>query len=148
MKKVRKTYSTRGLLDFSMALNIGGAIVRICFNGGYMGSNGVVSAKYTTDNLAIIKMIEKSPQFLSRKIFVIREEELPQDPLPPLEPDRRVGFPACPQEKQEEKPLDFPLTGETSNWEDRNVLPPKPAESETLNDGEGGGNEDEGVIPL
>ena len=69
-----KTYAARGLLDFKMALNVGGAVIRICFSGGYMGSNGVVPAKYTTDNPAIIRMIEKSPQFKGKRIYVYSQE--------------------------------------------------------------------------
>ena len=70
---VKKTYAARGLLDFRMALNVGGAIVRIVFSGGMMGANGVVSAKYTTDNPAIKKLIEKSPQFTGGRVFVYKE---------------------------------------------------------------------------
>ena len=74
MKK--KTYAARGLLDFQMAINIGGAILRLCFSGGSMGFNGVVSAKYSTDNPAIQKMIEKSPHFLNHRVYLYSEETI------------------------------------------------------------------------
>lgn len=64
------TYAAKGLLDFQMALNVNGAVIRLCFSGGSMGSNGVIPAKYTTDNEAIQKMIEKSPQFKNGRIYL------------------------------------------------------------------------------
>ena len=70
----RKTCAAKGLLEFKMALNTAGAVIRIIFSGGYMGSNGVVSAKYTTDNPAIISLIESSRQFASKRIYLYSEE--------------------------------------------------------------------------
>ncbi|MCH5234904.1 MAG: hypothetical protein J1E16_06390 [Muribaculaceae bacterium] len=71
-----KTYAARGLLDFRMALKVGGAVIRIVFSGGTMGSNGVVSAKYTTESPAIQEMIEKSPQFESKRVYLFSEKEI------------------------------------------------------------------------
>lgn len=72
-----KTYAARGLLDYRMALNIGGAIIRIIFSGGTMGSNGLVPAKYTTDNPVIQKYVESSPQFKNKRIYLhhVRKED-------------------------------------------------------------------------
>lgn len=67
---MKKTYAARGMLDWQMALNIKGAIVRICFSGGSMGSNGVVPAKYTTDNDVIQYLIEHTKEFKSGRIYV------------------------------------------------------------------------------
>ena len=67
-----KTYAARGLLDLQMALNVGGAILRICFSGGYMGSTGVVAAKYVTDNEALQKIIEKTRQFDKGQIYLFK----------------------------------------------------------------------------
>ena len=72
----RKIYATRGLIDFTMALNVGGAILRLCFSGGSMGSNGIISAKYTTDNKALQRMIEKSKQFDKGLIYLYDEMPL------------------------------------------------------------------------
>ena len=66
------TYAARGLLDWQMALNVAGAVIRICFSGGSMGSNGVIPARYTTDNEAIQKIIENHPLFKSGKIYLQR----------------------------------------------------------------------------
>lgn len=78
---VRKvTYAARGLLEWQMALNVGGAIIKILFSGGTMGSNGVVPAKYSTDNEAIQKMIEQSPAFKSNRIFIYNISTAGSDP--------------------------------------------------------------------
>ena len=66
----KKTYAARGLLDFRMAINVGGAVIHIIFSGGMMGANGVVPAKYTTDNTALQFLIERSPQFNLGKIYI------------------------------------------------------------------------------
>lgn len=68
---MRKTYAAKGLIDWQLALNVSGAIIRICFSGGTMGSNGVIPAKYTTDNEAIQHIIENSRQFRSGMIFKV-----------------------------------------------------------------------------
>lgn len=62
------TFIAPGLLEFKMTLNVGGALLPICFSGGSMGSNGVLPARYTTDNQAIQKIIMESPQFKSKRI--------------------------------------------------------------------------------
>lgn len=70
-----KTYAARGLLDFNTALDMAGAIMRISFTGGYMGQTGVISAKYTTDDPAIQKIIEDSKQFKSGRIYLFSSKE-------------------------------------------------------------------------
>lgn len=71
---MRKTYAARGLLDWQIALNAGGAIIRICFTGGSMGTNGVLPAKYVTDNPAVQHLIEKSDHFKRGRIILLRQE--------------------------------------------------------------------------
>lgn len=68
---MKKTYAARGLLDWQLALNIGGAILRLHFSDGAMGTNGVLPAKYTTDNRAIQHIIEKSDHFKSGQIYIL-----------------------------------------------------------------------------
>lgn len=65
-----KTYAAKGLIEWQLALNVCGAIIRLRFIGGSMGSNGVIPAKYTTDNTALQKLIESSPQFKAGKIYI------------------------------------------------------------------------------
>ena len=73
---LQKTYAARGLLEFQMALTGSGAILRICFSGGSMGFNGVVAAKYTTDNPAIQRMIESSDHFKDGRVYLYSSEEV------------------------------------------------------------------------
>lgn len=68
---MKETYCARGLLDWQMALNVGGAIIKICFSGGSMGTNGVIPARYITDNEAIQKIIEDTKYYKSGKIYKI-----------------------------------------------------------------------------
>lgn len=68
---MQKTYAARGLLDWQMAINVGGAIIRICFSGGSMGGNGVIPARYSTDNPALQAIIESTPQYKSGKIYLL-----------------------------------------------------------------------------
>lgn len=65
-----KTYAVRGLIEWQMALCRGGLTLRICFTGGRMGTNGVLPAKYTTDNPAIQRMIEESEYFKQNRVYV------------------------------------------------------------------------------
>lgn len=67
-----KTYIARGLLEWQLALKISGAVIRICFSGGSMGSNGVIPAKYVTDNPAIQSIIEKSEYFKNGRIYCLK----------------------------------------------------------------------------
>lgn len=76
---VRKTYAARGLLDWQMALNIGGAIIRICFSGGSMGTNGVIPAKYTTENPAIQRFVEDTTYYKNGRIFLLNETKIKAD---------------------------------------------------------------------
>ncbi|MCH5228545.1 MAG: hypothetical protein J1F12_00940 [Muribaculaceae bacterium] len=71
---MKKTYAVRGLLEWQVALEVTGAILRICFSGGSMGSNGVIPAKYITDNEAIQHIIEQSAHFKSGRIILLSIE--------------------------------------------------------------------------
>lgn len=82
-----KTYAAKGLIEWQMVLNAAGAFLRICFSGGSMGSNGVIPAKYTTDNPAIQAMIEKTPHFKCGRIIVyhIKAVDIPEPDKPEKE---------------------------------------------------------------
>ena len=69
------TYFAKGLLEFRMNINLNGAILKINFTGGTMGSNGVIPARYETDNPAIQKIIRESPQFKSGKILALPSKD-------------------------------------------------------------------------
>lgn len=78
----RKIYGARGMLDWQMALNVSGAFLKICFSGGYMGGNGVIPAKYSTDNKVIQNLIEKSRQFESGMIVLLDTIPIDKDGNP------------------------------------------------------------------
>ena len=67
-----KTYAARGMIDWQWALNVNGAIFKIWFTGGSMGSNGVIPAKYTTDNEVIQTIIEKTKEYKSNRIILLK----------------------------------------------------------------------------
>lgn len=69
----RKTYGARGLIEWQIALQTGGVILRILFTGGSIGNYGVLPARYTTDNEVIQKLIEESPHFKSGRVYLIKE---------------------------------------------------------------------------
>ena len=68
---IKKTYIAKGLLESQMTINVDGAFLRISFSGGSMGSNGVQSARFTTGNPAIQRIIESSQQFLTGRIKLL-----------------------------------------------------------------------------
>ena len=70
---MKKIYGARGMLDWQLALDVKGAIVRICFSGGSMGSNGVIPARYVTENEAIQKIIEESLPYKDGRIILLNE---------------------------------------------------------------------------
>lgn len=69
-QKYVKTYGVRGLLEWDMALRAGEAVVRLHFGGGSMGTNGVVCAKYSTDNAALQRLIEGSVHFRTGRVYL------------------------------------------------------------------------------
>ena len=69
---MKKTYAARGLIEWVMTLtNPGGFSIKICFSGGSMGINGVIPAKYSTDNPVIQHLIEKSKEFSDNRIVLV-----------------------------------------------------------------------------
>lgn len=59
------------MIEWQMALNVKGAIIRINFSGGTMGSNGVIPATYTTDNEVIQHILERSEHFRNGRILLL-----------------------------------------------------------------------------
>lgn len=74
-----KTYAARGMLDWQMALDIKGAIVKIRFSGGSMGPNGVIPARYPTENEAIQKIIENTREYRTGRIFLLPDPPKPDE---------------------------------------------------------------------
>ncbi|MCH5232004.1 MAG: hypothetical protein J1E78_00090 [Muribaculaceae bacterium] len=66
---MKKTYYAKGLLEWQVALKHNGIVLRLCFSGGSMGSNGVIPARYETDNPVIQRIIEGSDYFKEKRIY-------------------------------------------------------------------------------
>ena len=67
---MKKIYAAKGLLEWQGVFRAGGVELRLLFTGGSMGSNGVIAAKYSTDNVAIQRIIESSEHYKNGKIVV------------------------------------------------------------------------------
>ena len=67
---MRKTYIAPGMLDWQMCVALGEAKVRIRFTGGFISPNGLVPAQFATDQAALQKIIEGSPQFSRRRVVI------------------------------------------------------------------------------
>lgn len=65
-----KTYAARGLLEYLLPVACEGARLRLHFEGGSMGTNGILPGKYSTSNRALQMIIEGSPPFKSGKIYL------------------------------------------------------------------------------
>lgn len=73
------TYRAKGLIEWRVALDAGGATLTVDFTGGCMSANGLVAGKYETSNRAIQAIIESSGYFRDGLIVraTPREEPAP-----------------------------------------------------------------------
>lgn len=68
MEKEKITYIAPGMLEWQMCVKVGKALVRVCFSGGFMGSNGLVPARCSTSDKALQRIIEESAQFRAGRV--------------------------------------------------------------------------------
>lgn len=68
---MKKTYIARGMLEWHLLLRAGNAMIPVAFTGGSMGANGIIGAKFTTDNPALQKMIEASEFYRKHRICIL-----------------------------------------------------------------------------
>lgn len=77
MKKKRITYGISGMMEYQVVIKIGNsAKMKVMFSDGSMTATGVTPATFTTDNLMIQHAIERSPDFLNKRIHIVRSIEL------------------------------------------------------------------------
>lgn len=76
MKKTKTTYGVYNLIEWYAILRMGRATVKVPFTGGSITTQGVTPATFTTDNPVTQFAIERSPEFLSGKIKVVRRVNL------------------------------------------------------------------------
>lgn len=74
-----KTYAARGLLEWQTLIPTGGAVLRLHFKGGTMGTNGILPAKFTTGDPVVQRLIESSRQFQTGKIFLYGQPQVIPD---------------------------------------------------------------------
>lgn len=70
--KRKTTYGVYNLIEWQAILRMGRAVVRIPFTGGSITTQGVTPATYTTSDPIIQYAIERSPEYHSGKIKMIR----------------------------------------------------------------------------
>lgn len=68
---IRRTYGVN-LMEWHALIPAGYGVIRVRFTGGAYSGYGQKPATYTTDNPAMIKLIEESPYFRSGQIFRVR----------------------------------------------------------------------------
>lgn len=75
-KKTRTTYGVYNLIEWHALLQMGKATVKVPFTGGSMTTQGVTPATFTTENPVVQFAIERSPEFKTGKIKVVRRTAL------------------------------------------------------------------------
>ncbi len=65
-----KTYIAPGLLDLRLVLRAETAWITVEFKGARASGYGEYAAKYTTDDPSLQYLIEQSPEFRSRRIYL------------------------------------------------------------------------------
>ncbi len=71
---MKKTYGVSGMMEWNALIPAGRTTVRVHFTGGTVTGYGVSPATFTTDNPAVIHLIEHSHWFRNRKIMLLKTE--------------------------------------------------------------------------
>lgn len=71
---MRKTYGAPGLMEWHAIIPAGRSSVRVNFNGGSMSGYGSFPARFSTDNEALQKLIERSSYFSEKRIMLLSTE--------------------------------------------------------------------------
>jgi len=72
---MKKTYGVNGMMEWNAIIPAGRTTVRVHFTGGTVTGYGVSPATFTTDNPAVIHLIEHSHWFRNRKILLLKTEK-------------------------------------------------------------------------
>ena len=79
MKKKKITYGVYNIIEWHAALAIGKAKVRVSFTGGAVTTNGVTPATFTTSDPIVQLAIQRSKEFTSGKIKIVRSNTLQEE---------------------------------------------------------------------
>ena len=74
---MKKTYGVNGMMEWNAIIPVGRTSVRVHFTDGTVTGYGVSPATFTTDNPAVIHLIENSHWFRHRKIMLLKTEGSP-----------------------------------------------------------------------
>lgn len=74
--KYKKTYGVYNLIEWHALLRMGKATVKVPFTGGSITTQGITPATYTTEDPIIQFAIERSPEYSSGKIKLVRRVKL------------------------------------------------------------------------
>ena len=69
---VSKTYMAPGLMELRLVLHVGNAWIPVVFKGGRRGGYGDYQALFSTDDPTLQFVIERSPEYLSRRIVLCK----------------------------------------------------------------------------
>ena len=72
---MKKTYGVAGMMEWNALIPVGRTTLRVHFTGGAVPGYGVSPATITTDNPAVIHLIEQSHWFKKRKILLLKTEK-------------------------------------------------------------------------
>lgn len=65
---MKRTYAVAGMMEWNVLIPAGRSTVRVHFSGGTVTGYGVSPATYTTENPAVMHLIEQSFWYRSGKI--------------------------------------------------------------------------------
>lgn len=74
MIKQKKTYMAPGLMELRLVLHVGNAWIPVVFKGGRRGGYGDYQALFSTDDPTLQYVIERSPEYLSRRIVLCKSK--------------------------------------------------------------------------
>ena len=76
VNKSKTTYGVYNLIEWHALLHLGKGRVKVTFTGGSITTQGVTPATFTTEDPVVQFAIERSPEFKSGKIKVVRRVKL------------------------------------------------------------------------
>ncbi len=72
-ERVEVTYGVNGMMEWHAMIPVGRSVLRVHFSGGTVTGYGVTPATFTTDNPAVIYLIENSYWFRKNKIIKLQK---------------------------------------------------------------------------
>lgn len=118
MKKQRITYGVYNIIEWHALIPMGKAVVKVTFSGGAITTSGITPATFTTSDPVVQYAIERSKDFKSGKIKVVRKASLNEE----VEPEHNA-----PQKSRAESRE--PIENDALDGETYNAKPTEQAEA-------------------